>query len=342
MSEAEPNRFRSGLVFGKFLPPHEGHRLLIETARARVEHLTAAVCSLRREPIPGRLRCDWLRQMCPGVEVVHVEDENPQYPGEHPEFWPIWSRTLRRACRVAPQVLFTSEAYGDEMARHLGILHQAVDPGRHTVPISAGRIRERPAACWDYVPAPVRPYLVKRVVVTGPESTGKTTLAARLARHYRTCWVPEFARGYLDAQYPRRGSDEVCRAEDMEPIARGQVGAEDALARQASRVLFSDTDLIVTKVYSEHYFGGCSGWIREAARARRYDLHLLLDVDVPWVPDRQRDQGHAREELHARFRRELRVHGCRVVEVSGDWDERFAAAVAAVDAVLREPMRPLS
>jgi NadR type nicotinamide-nucleotide adenylyltransferase len=339
---AVPERFRAGLVFGKFLPPHEGHRFLVETARRRVDHLTVAVCSLRREPIPGRLRLDWLRQMFPAVEVVLVEDENPQYPEEHPEFWSIWSRTLRRACRVTPEVLFSSEEYGDEMARHLGVRHQAVDPPRRTVPISATRVRERPAACWDWVPAPVRPYLLKRVVVTGPESTGKTTLAERLARYYGTRWVPEYARGHLDAVYPARGTGEVCRAEDIEPIARGQIAAEDGMAREATRVLIADTDLIVTKVYAEHYFGSCPAWIREAALARRYDLHLLLDVDVPWVPDRQRDQGHARERFHALFRRELAEHGCRVVELSGSWDERFAAAVSAVDAVLLEPMRPLA
>src|SRR6266700_2123986 len=113
-----------------------------------------------------------------------------------------------------------------------------------------------------------------RVVVTGSESTGKSTLALELAEHYGTVVCGEFVRDYLD----RRGG--VLDASDVEPIARGQIALEDA-----HEGLIFDTDLISTVVYARHYYDFCPDWIAAAARARSAGLYLLLDVDVPWVPD---------------------------------------------------------
>ncbi len=115
-------RAGSGLIFGKFLPPHRGHVFLVEHALSRVERLTVAVCTLAREPIPGEVRFRWMQELAPAARVVHVTDENPQYPHEHERFWEIWRDTLLRAAG-RPDVLFTSEAYGDEMARWLGARH---------------------------------------------------------------------------------------------------------------------------------------------------------------------------------------------------------------------------
>lgn len=330
------------LVFGRFLPPHAGHLRLIEAARALGGQVAVLVCSLAREPIPGALRASWLRELVPWATVVHVTDENPQEPHEHPEFWEIWTATLRSHCPWPVRYLVTSEAYGDVLAPRLGLRHVCVDPARSAVPVSGSAIRRAPARHWQHIPAPVRPYALKRVVVTGPESTGKTTLAERLARHFGTTWVAEFARPYLERRNAERGTTAVCLEEDIEPIARGQLEAEEVAARLAERVLFCDTDLIVTRLWSEHYFGRCPGWIQEAARTRRYDLHLQLDVDVPWVEDPLRDRPHGREHFRELFRRYLRAHGCRVIEISGGWEERFAGAVRAVAAVLDEPWPALS
>jgi NadR type nicotinamide-nucleotide adenylyltransferase len=174
---------------------------------------------------------------------------------------------------------------------------------------------------------------MRRVVVSGPESTGKTTLARRLAEHFGAAWVPEYLRLYLESRPPRDPRSLVA-FEEVEAIARGQLAAEDAAALRAGRVLFCDTDLHSTKVYCEHYFGHCPEWLARAARERVYDLHLLLRTDLPWERDPLRDRPGQRERLFAAFRDELRAAGRRVVEVEGIGDERLRAALRALAPLL--------
>jgi len=171
------------------------------------------------------------------------------------------------------------------------------------------------------------------VTVTGSECTGKTTLASDLAERYDTAWAPEYVRGYLDA----KGSP--LDASDVEPIARGQMAAEDAARRSAFErgrpLVILDTDLVSTVVYARHYYDACPAWVEEAARARRGHLYLLLHPDVPWLPDSQRDRPRQRDHMHRLFRETLADMGARVVDVLGAWDARCQTALAAVDALTR-------
>ena len=166
------------------------------------------------------------------------------------------------------------------------------------------------------------------VVVTGSECTGKTTLARNLALHFGTLWVPEFARDYFEEKTSTTGLP--LDASDVEPIARGQIAAEDRGIAVAKRFIILDTDLLSTMVYARHYYGACPPWIEQAARDRRADLYLLCDIDVPWVPDRARDRPHMREHMHALFVEALETLGARYVTIRGSWDERLAKAMAAV------------
>jgi NadR type nicotinamide-nucleotide adenylyltransferase len=166
------------------------------------------------------------------------------------------------------------------------------------------------------------------VTVTGSECTGKTTLARDLAGRFGTVWVPEFARDYLVEKTATRTIP--LDASDVEPIARGQIAAEDRGVAAARGLVILDTDLLSTTVYAHHYYGACPAWIEEAARDRRADLYLLCDIDVPWVPDQARDRPHRREHMHALFVQALEALGARYVTIRGGWDERFATAVAAV------------
>jgi NadR type nicotinamide-nucleotide adenylyltransferase len=169
------------------------------------------------------------------------------------------------------------------------------------------------------------------VVVTGSECTGKTTLALELAERFGAPCSPEFVREYLD----RKGA--VLVEGDVEPIARGQMAAEDAALARAAAVVVKDTDLVSTVVYARHYYGACPAWIEQAAEAGLGDLYLLMHPDVPWVADGlQRDRPAERALLHGLFRQRLSALGARIVDINGDWPARRALALASVSTLAAE------
>ncbi|MDQ2889006.1 MAG: ATP-binding protein [Gemmatimonadota bacterium] len=166
-----------------------------------------------------------------------------------------------------------------------------------------------------------------RVVLTGSESTGKTTLAEELAALYGAELAPEYVREFA----VRKGGEILY--EDTDEIARGQIAIEDAHAARARQLLIQDTDLLSTVVYCNHYYGQCEEWVVKAARLRRPDLYLLLEIDVPWVRDEVRDREGAREEVQQMFRHAVAASAAPVVVVRGDWAERLRIARAAIDAL---------
>jgi NadR type nicotinamide-nucleotide adenylyltransferase len=314
-------------VLGKFMPAHRGHVYLVDFARRFAKRLTVLVCSIRREPLDGALRYEWMRELFHGgnVEVIHVTDEVPQTPDEHPAFWPIWKELVQRHVAEPVDAVFTSETYGETLAQTLDARHYPVDPGRQVMPISGSRVRDDPLTYWDMLPEVVRPHYVKRICVFGPESTGKSTLTQNLATHYRTSYAPEYARTLLD---PKQGR---CDAEDVAAIVHGQIASEEAAARHADRVVFCDTDPLTTTLWCEVMFGHCPEWIYDAADRRRYDLTLLLDIDVPWIDDEQRCLPHRREEFMQRCVAALERHGRPFELIRGTWAQRFARATSFVD-----------
>ena len=318
----------TGLVLGKFLPPTNGHRLLVDFARHYVDELTVVVGTLAREPIPGGVRVAWMRELFPTVKVVHLTDENPQFPHEHPDFWEIWRQSLRRVVPTGPDLVFASEAYGARLAEVLGARFVPVDLGREQVPVSGTAVRDDPMGHWQHLPDVVRPWFVRRVAVIGPESTGKTTLARDLARHFGTVWVAEYARLLLDAV----GFELDPAVFDV--ILRGQRAAEEALARQANRVLVCDTEAFTSALYHELFLGHPSAALLAEADRRRYDLFLLCDDDVPWVADPQRPHPEWRPWYKQRCLEWLERRGTPWVLVRGGWDERRARAIAAVTELL--------
>ena len=163
-----------------------------------------------------------------------------------------------------------------------------------------------------------------RIAVTGSESTGKSELARALAAHYGTAWAAEYVRDYMDA----KGAP--LDASDVELIARGQIAREDDAVARARRLVILDTDVLSTVIYARHYYGSAPEWIERAAQERRADLYLLLDIDVPWTADAQRDRGDRREEMHALFREALEG----AVLIRGDWEQRRSRAIEAIDRVL--------
>ena len=163
-----------------------------------------------------------------------------------------------------------------------------------------------------------------RVVLTGSECTGKTSLARLLGEQLHVPVVPEYARDYAERAGRPLGP------EDVEPIARGHMVAEDNLLRANPPLVVLDTDLVSTVVYAEHYYGSVPPWIVREAELRLGDLYLLCDIDLPWVPDGVRDQPHQRAKLHARFGEQLERFHANVVTIRGLGETREASALAAV------------
>lgn len=306
----------TGLVIGKFLPPHAGHAHLIGVAAAGVDRLSIVLFSKSHEAIPGLLRERWLRELFPAVDLHHVAEEHPVDIAD-PACWSFWIAAIRSALPRGPDLVFSSAVYGEELARRLGARHVPVDPGRLAVPVSGTAIRERPLANWDFIPRCVRPRFVRRVALVGAESTGKSTLAAALALRFGTSWVSEYAREHLG----RRGG--ACLPGDLPIIAHAQAAAEDEMTLAADRYLFCDTDLVTTVLWSRRYFGVCDPEVARLAGARRYDLTLLLANDIPWVDDGLRDSPGRRKWFFEEFRRELTSRGRVFQVISGSGKGRF-------------------
>ncbi|MAC86560.1 MAG: nicotinate-nucleotide adenylyltransferase [Gammaproteobacteria bacterium] len=172
-----------------------------------------------------------------------------------------------------------------------------------------------------------------KIVLFGPESTGKTTLSIQLAKHYNTVWVQEYARPYLQKVWNQERR--TCQQKDILPIAFGQIALENRLAKRADKVLICDTDLLETKVYSSAYYGGFVDPILEkAATENTYNLYLLTYIDTPWEADDLRDRPEQRLEMFEAFQEALDQHQRPYLLLKGDKESRLKKAVEAIDAIL--------
>lgn len=175
---------------------------------------------------------------------------------------------------------------------------------------------------------------IVKVTLFGPESTGKTTLAQQLARHYNTVWVPEYAREYLQDKW--NNERKTCEHDDLLPIAIGQMKLENELALKADKLLICDTDLLETMVYSEGYYGGYTDKeLEEAATSNTYDLYLLTYIDTPWEEDDLRDKPHLRLEMFNAFENALKKYNRPYITLRGNQKNRFEHAVKAIDHILK-------
>ena len=318
----------TGLVFGKFMPVHQGHLALIEFARKQCDRLIVSMSVTPDDPIAPDLRLRWLTELLAPYSTIEVVSEADDF---HDPTLSIWEATKLWAAFIkhrfpAVSVFFSSEGYAIPLAHHSGLRHVSFDPTRQQVPISATLIRQKPFLYWDYIPDVVRPYFVKKICLYGPESVGKTTLARQLAIDYETVFVPEVARDILTSN--------AITLDDIIKIGRAQTEAVLRAERIANRILFCDTDVITTQIYSEIYLHYVPPILYELEKKIHYDAYVLLDIDVPWVADNLRDFGHQRPEMLGRFREELNKRNLPYTIVSNSYSERFLALKHITDQLL--------
>ncbi len=172
-----------------------------------------------------------------------------------------------------------------------------------------------------------------KIVLYGPESTGKTTLAKELAAYFETEWVPEYMRRYLEKKWriSRKKISEV----DLVPIAKGQLETENELSKKANNLLFLDTNVLEIKVYSQYYYNDfCPSEILKICKSATYDLYLLTGIDVPWEADELRDRPNDRVELFRIFEKELKENGLPYHILEGSKEDRLSKAVKIITKLL--------
>lgn len=314
-----------GLVLGRFLPPHSGHIYLCDTARRLVDELTILVVQEAGDMIPARTRLRWMRELFPHARVLDADAANGAS-----------LRDLIRTAHPEPiDFLFAGHADALPLAAELGATLLPVglrdEPGAAPTryPVTARAIRADPWKHWADIAPSARDWFARTVVLHGPESVGKTTLAKRLADRFGTIWVPEYGRSHCEAH----GLDLTMN--DLLVIGRTQGAMNAAALPFCDRRLIVDTDALMTAAWAEMLFGEVPD---ELLAHPKGDLYLLLEPDVAWHDDGTRFFGEA--ERRARFMNLSQAMLARadvpVVRVSGNWEQRYERAVAAIEA-LRPP-----
>lgn len=318
-----------GVVIGKFLPPHHGHKYLIETAAENVDELHVIVCAKATQAIDGPTRAAWIAEIHPTANVILTVDDIPDDDGARTS--QAWAERTIQLCGQAPDVVFTSERYGPWYANFLGARHVCVDEARVNFPVSGTAVRADPTAHWHLLEPCVRAWYVRRICIAGAESTGTTTLARALARHYNTTWVPEYGRQFCDERVV--GNAFEWKTEHFVEIAKRQQADEDQAARGCGPALICDTDALATAIWHERYLGLRSPEVEALAASRRYPLYVLTSDDIPFVQDGTRDGEHHRSWMTRRFREELSHRQGPWLEVKGSHEDRMRAAIEAIHAL---------
>lgn len=331
---------KSGFVLGKFLPPHNGHVYMCEFAREYCKHLTILVCSLDNEPIPGKFRHQCMKEMFPDCTVVHFEQpagfpQEPTGPYDY-SFWEKWKGAVRYGMQCTegdywgyPEVVFASEGYGHRLADEVGARFVPVDIDRTVRNISGTTIRKNPFDHWDMIPNIVKPYFTKRVVLFGPESSGKTTLANELGYLYNTVVAPEYGRTYTETFGPDNLGDS-----DFARIVAGHRAGVKAASKQANKILIEDTDPLMTAVWSIMLTDHRDPWFEQFNDYA--DLYILCGIDIPWEDDGTRyfKEEVERQRFYDLCRAELVSRGVKFIEVSGILTDRLWESVVHIDKLI--------
>lgn len=321
-------KYNLGLVIGKFLPPHRGHKLLIDTATAQSRRVVVIVCAKPTDFVDGDTRADWMREIHPAVEIRVIDDRYDENDSQ------VWATNTLRWLGRAPDAVFTSEDYGDRYAALMGAEHVLVDKARTRVPISGTAVRADVFNNWDFIEPPVRGWMAKRVCVLGAESTGTTTLAEALAERLQTVWVEEYGREYAQKFHPLEPDN--WQSEEFCQIAREQTRREDAAAREANRVLICDTNAFATALWHRRYLGTNHEELDGLASQARCDLYLLTGDEIPFVQDGLRDGETIRHEMQGWFVDALAAQAVPWFLVQGSRTERIEQALALIRECRRE------
>jgi HTH-type transcriptional regulator, transcriptional repressor of NAD biosynthesis genes len=335
-----------GFFGGKFLPLHLGHVYAIVQASSIVDELYVVLShsekrdielcrDTKMEYIPAQIRLRWLSKLTkdmPHVKVVSIED----CQGNDDYDWKEGAQFIKKAIGKPIDYVFSSETEYNEIFKELypAAKHFLIDPIRTHVNISATAIRKEGVfRHWEFIPDMVKPYFVKKVVVVGTESCGKSTLTKNLAKIYNTTYVEEYGRIVCEEL---GGCDGIISKEDYHKIAYGHKLEEIKAIEKANKLVFIDTEAIVTQFYSNLYNNEQQTVLDEIAKLQDYDLWLYLEPDVKWVNDGLRVHGEdeVRVKNNQHLKTLLKSHNIDYEILNGYYVDRLNGAIKMIDELL--------
>jgi HTH-type transcriptional repressor of NAD biosynthesis genes len=335
--------YKVGVFSGKFTPPHRGHINAIIQAGTKCEKLYVVIshnakleeqlyAGTKVKPITLKEKARWLSVELSEFDHIKVimldEADIPVYPYG----WELWSKKLNEVVGEKFDVIFGGEPqYADEgYTKYFpDVKYEIYDNTRSKYPISATDIRNNPYKYWDYILGVARPHFTKKVLITGSESCGKTTLTKMLAKIFFTSWAREEGRYYSTKYFG--GNENVFELNDFYNICWEQRQIEEHALRTANKIAFFDTDAVVTQFYCEMYLGEKNPAIETMVDKNRYDLLLMMTPDVKWVADgfRWNNDDKIRMDLHNKLKQMYidRGFGYKIIEIGGNYNERLNRAI---------------
>lgn len=333
-----------GVIVGKFLPLHTGHINFINKCSTKVDKLIVVLCYSDKNSeickdngIPEIKKTDqlrWLHTIYQDIEHIEIRSIDESNIPVYPDGWKEYIKLVKEVVPEKIDYMFSSEPAYDEHYKKLlpEAEHIIVDPDRKDMGISATMVRSDPFKYWEFIPSVVRPFFVKKIVIVGTESCGKTTLTKFLAKAFNTSWVEEYGRNYIFEECG--GSEDNLVYEDYIKIAMHHKKLEEEAIRSSNKVVFIDTEAIVTQFYCKLYEGKEDPAISEIIQRQEYDLWIYLHNDVKWVDDGLRKNGSQEDrEKGKKILFELLERYSifkNMVTVRGNYEERLEKVIKLV------------
>lgn len=341
--------YKVGVMPGKFMPLHRGHIHAILTAATKCETLYVVVSHNEKEAleltkntkyIPLKERVKWVSKEFASMEHIKVVslDEDSYGILPFPNGWGNWANALLDVVPEPFDVIFgNEEGYRKNHEKYFpNIDYITFDVDRTIFNTSGTAIRENPYKHWDMLSGAARPFFTKKILITGTESCGKSTLTKALAKTFYTSWSEEVGRYYSERYLG--GREDGFTVNDFDRIAWLQYEQDLEVAQTANKIAFFDTDALITDFYCVQYLGESSSFLKEFAKKQEYDLIILMKPDVKWVDDGLRfisDQ-KIREANHEIIKNMYKKHKPYVplIEVGGNYEERFLQVFELVKGII--------
>jgi HTH-type transcriptional repressor of NAD biosynthesis genes len=319
-------------VFGKFLPFHKGHEALMNFALTKCDFLTVLICCSDKESISGTIRNAWIEKAFEKKKNIEIrtfnylESELPNTSESSESVSKIWADIFKKQFPDY-SLLITSEEYGNFVASFMNIQHIAFDIPKKLYPVSATAVRNNLFVNWNFLPDSVKPDLSLKVVILGTESTGKTTLTEKLSKYFNCSFVMEAGRDII-------ANSNSFTFDDLHLVAQEHAKRIDKKNLAENPLVIIDTDIHTTKSYSRFIFEKEIEISADIYNSNKANLYLYLNKDVEYLQDGTRLSEEERNLLDLSHRQVLLDHNIDIVDIKGDWDERFEKAVEQINKLI--------